>query len=38
MSRRRIAAEITIALVIALVILLVAAASVSRLPFVYQGL
>lgn len=38
MTRRRLVAEITVALLIAIVILLAAAASVSRLPFVYQGL
>lgn len=35
---RRLVAEIALGLFVALIILLVAAASVSRLPFVYQGL
>jgi len=38
MSGRRLAAELAVGLVIAVVVFLVAAASVSQLPFVYQGL
>lgn len=38
MSARRVVAEIALGLFVALVIVLVAAASVGRLPFVYQGL
>lgn len=38
MTRRRLVAEIALGLFVALIIVLVAAASVSRLPFVYQGL
>lgn len=35
---RRLAVELLLGLVLALVVFLVAAASVSQLPFVYQGL
>lgn len=38
MTGRRLAAEIALGLMVAIIIVIVAAASVSRLPFVYQGL